>query len=179
MMTGSAPALVTDRAEDFAEAATATFSADRAYRYLLTRQWDDRPPAVFAMLNPSKADAFRTDPTATRCAAFARRENCGGYVIVNLFGLRATDPRELRRHPDPVGPVNDRFIREQCTAGRLVITAWGAHGRLHDRDRAVLAMLREKEVALCCLGLTVGGAPRHPLYMAGNSPLAPMPEDLA
>jgi hypothetical protein len=123
------------------------------------------------MLNPSTADAFRTDPTVTRCVRFARRENCGGLVIVNLFALRATDPRELRRHPDPVGAGNDLFIREHCRPGRLVIAAWGAHGRVRDRGRAVLAMLREARTAVHCLGVTAGGMPRHPLYLPRDAQL--------
>jgi hypothetical protein len=168
-----APAAVTEIGGDPAVAASATFSLDRAYRYALTRQWDSTvPPAVFVMLNPSTADAFRTDPTATRCLGFARRENCcGGLVIVNLFALCATDPRELRGHPDPVGAGNDWFIREHCAAGRLVIAAWGAHGRLRDRDRAVLAMLRDARIAVRCFGVTAGGMPRHPLYLPRGAQL--------
>jgi hypothetical protein len=161
-----APATVTEIGGDPAVAASATFSPDRAYRYALTRQWDSTvPPAVFVMLNPSTADAASTDPTVTRCAGFARRENYGGLVIVNLFALRATDPRELRGHPDPVGPGNDWFIREHCAPGRMVIAAWGTHGRLLGRDRAVLALLREARAAALCFGVTAGGMPRHPLYL--------------
>jgi hypothetical protein len=160
-----APAVVTELGEDLAGCASATFSLDRAYRYALTRQWDSRPPAVFVMLNPSTADAARADPTVTRCAGFARRENCGGLVIVNLFALRATDPRELRGAPDPVGDGNDLFIREHCAPGRLVIAAWGAHGRLLGRDQAVLALLREARAAVRSFGVTAGGMPRHPLYL--------------
>jgi hypothetical protein len=170
-----APELITDHAGDFAETASATFSRDRGYRYALTRQWGDRPAAVFVMLNPSTADAFRADPTVTRCAAFARREQCGGLVIVNLFALRATDPRDLRKHPDPVGDGNDQFIREHCAApGCLIIAAWGAHGRLRDRDQAVLSILREIPNPPRCLGQTAAGAPRHPLYLPRAAPLAPM-----
>lgn len=169
---GLAPATVTEIGGDPAVAASATFSPGRAYRYALTRQWDTAvPPAVFVMLNPSTADAARPDPTVTRCAGFALRENCGGLVIVNLFALRATDPRELRGHPDPVGPGNDWFIREHCTAGRLVIAAWGAHGRLLGRDQAVLALLREARAAALCLGVTAGGMPRHPLYLPRTAQL--------
>jgi hypothetical protein len=166
-----APAVFAEHGGDLAGAASATFSADRVYRYALTRQWDSSPPAVFVMLNPSTADAVRTDPTVTRCLGFARRENCGGLVIVNLFALRATDPRELRGHPDPVGPGNDRFIREHCAAGRLVIAAWGAHGRLGDRDRAVLALLREARIGVRSFGVTTGGMPRHPLYLPRGAQL--------
>jgi hypothetical protein len=166
-----APAVVIEHGGDLVGAASATFSADRAYRYALTRWWDGRPPAVFVMLNPSTADAVRTDPTVTRCLGFARRENCGGLVIVNLFALRATDPRELRGHPDPVGAGNDRFIREHCAAGRLVIAAWGAHGRLGGRDRAVLALLGEARIAVRSFGVTAGGMPRHPLYLPSGAQL--------
>ena len=177
-MTGeaaAAPAVVTEHGAGLAGAASATFSRDRAYRYALTRQWDSRPPAVFVMLNPSTADAVRDDPTVTRCLGFARRENCGGLVIVNLFALRTTDPRELRGHPDPVGTGNDWFIREHCGAGRLVIAAWGTHGRLGGRDRAVLAMLRDARAAVRCLGVTAGGMPRHPLYLPRGAQLASYP----
>jgi hypothetical protein len=166
-----AAAVVTEHGEDLAGAASATFSRDRAYRYVLARQWDSRPAAVFVVLNPSTTDALTTDPTVTRCVGFARRENCGGLVIVNLFALRATDPRELRGHPDPVGAGNDWFIREHCAAGRLVIAAWGAHGRLRDRDRAVLAMFREARVAARSFGATAGGMPRHPLYLPRGAQL--------
>jgi hypothetical protein len=170
--SGPSPAVVTEHGGDLAGSASATFSRDRAYRYALARQWDSRPPAVFVMLNPSTADAFRTDPTVTRCLGFARRENCcGGLVIVNLFALRAADPRELRGHPDPVGAGNDWFIREHCAAGRLVIAAWGAHGRLRDRDRAVLAILREARIAARSFGVTTGGMPRHPLYLPRGAQL--------
>jgi hypothetical protein len=169
----AAPAVVTEHGAARAGGyASATFSRDRAYRYALTPQWDgSRRLAVFVMLNPSTADAVRADPTVTRCLGFARRENCGGLIIVNLFALRATDPRELRGHPDPVGAGNDRFIREHCAAGRLVIAAWGAHGRLGGRDRAVLALLGEARIAVRSFGVTTGGMPRHPLYLPRGAQL--------
>lgn len=162
----------TEHAADLAGGTgSATFSGDRAYRYALTRRWDGRPAAVFVMLNPSTADAFRTDPTVTRCQGFARREDCGGLIIVNLFALRATDPRDLRGHPDPVGAGNDQYISGHCASGRLVIAAWGAHGRLHGRDQAVLSMLAGARIAVRCLGVTAGGMPRHPLYLPRGAQL--------
>lgn len=173
-----APPSVTEYGGDLVESASATFSPDYAYRYALTRRWDDRPPAVFVMLNPSTADAARNDPTVKRCLGFARRGN-GGLVIVNLFALRATDPRELRRHPDPVSDGNDWFLRKHCRPGALVIAAWGAGGVLHGRDRAVLAMLREAGVTVNCLGTTAAGAPRHPLYLSGDAELTALGEQEA
>jgi hypothetical protein len=155
------------------QVATAVMSADSAYRYLLTRRWGDGPDATFIMLNPSTADAFTTDPTCTRVIRFARREGAGGVTVVNLFGYRATDPAALRGQPDPVGPLNDVFIRGACPPGRLVIAAWGAHGTLTGRAAAVTGMLTAAGVPLQCLGITGQGQPRHPLYVPAAAPLQP------
>ena len=108
---------------------TAEFSACGRYRYWLERRWSADSPAVFVMLNPSTADAKIDDPTIRRCMGFAKREGHGGLVVVNLFGWRSSDPRQLVLADDPVGPGNTRAIGEALlmgatTSGR-VICAWG------------------------------------------------------
>lgn len=151
--------------------ATAVFSPDRTYRYALTRTWDDsHPPVVWIMLNPSTADAFKVDPTIRRCSRFSRSWGAGGLVVLNLFALRSTDPRNLRRHPDPVGPDNDLVIaRHLFDIANPVICAWGTHGGLHARDHQVMALLQARHVHPLCLGATNGGAPRHPLYVPNGT----------
>lgn len=153
----------------------AVLSPDEKYRYLLTRERAGGPGLVFIMLNPSTADDRVDDPTIRRCIRFAARENAGRLVVVNLFALRATDPRELARHPDPVGPRNDEFILIHCTPGARVVAAWGNGGKLHGRDAAVTAMLASADVPVLCLGVTGSGQPRHPLYVRGDTPLLPYP----
>src|SRR5450755_1416997 len=97
---------------------SAVFSADRTYRYRLTRTWGSSGShAVWVMLNPSTADALADDPTIRRCTGFSRALGLDGLVVVNLFALRATEPRELRRHPEPAGPANDWFIQEAAKSG--------------------------------------------------------------
>jgi hypothetical protein len=151
----------------------AVFSADGTYRYLLVRRWDrDAPPLTCLMLNPSTADALADDPTLRRVLGFARREGAGTLNVVNLFALRATDPRELARHPDPVGPHNDEFLRRHCAPGTRVLAGWGAGGQFHDRASAVAGMLRGRGAQLVCLGTTASGEPRHPLYVRADTPLA-------
>lgn len=85
---------------------TAILSACGIYRYALSRPADDlsatAPPVVFLMLNPSTADATTDDRTVSRCRGYARIWGRAGIVIVNLYALRATDPTELWRHPDPM-----------------------------------------------------------------------------
>lgn len=169
-------ALVVDRADvglGLGAEATATFSPCRAYRYALTRRWDNRPPAVFVMLNPSTADAFVVDPTVRRCLGFARSWGAGGLVVLNAFGLRSTNPMALYRHGDPVGPDNDTVIADVLSAAPAgpVVVAWGAHGTLGGRDRRVADLICRLGLATMCLGMTKGGSPRHPLYVRGETAL--------
>lgn len=165
--------LVIEKECDLVGSASAVFSADRIYRYQLTRTWDDRPPMVFVMLNPSTASAAQDDATIRRCVTFARREDAGGIAVVNLFAYRATSPAALRGTPDPVGPLNDAFIRGACPPGRAVIAAWGAHGALAGRAATVTGMLAAAGVPLHSLGVTGQGHPRHPLYVPAAAPLEP------
>ena len=116
----------------------AAFNEARTHRYLLARSWQPGLPVMtWIMLNPSTADAFADDPTIRRCVSFARREGCGGIVVTNLFALRATDPRELRLHSDPVGACNDQVI--DAHACGTVVVAWGAGGNLSGRGGQVAA----------------------------------------
>lgn len=173
----TAGVVVAETGPELVNPSEAVFSADRRYRYLLTRTWDaDRPPAVFVMLNSSTADAFTDDPTIRRCRAFAARIG-GGLVVCNLFAWRATDPSQLRAVPDPVGACNDRYILAAATPGRVVVAAWGAHGSLHDRAAHVTRMLADAGVTLACLDITGSGQPKHPLYVPPSRQLTPYPPE--
>ena len=145
------------------------------YRYLLWRKWGGSLDSVlsFVMLNPSTADALKDDPTIRRCIALAKRERLGGIQVVNLFAYRSTDPAVLGRVPDPVGPSNDHFIREQVFPGRVIVVAWGSV-RFQGRIGQVMGMLREHGRAYC-LGTTKNGSPRHPLYLPSSTPLVSFP----
>lgn len=166
--------LLLDEGGDLIEYATAVFNQARTHRYQLTRVWDaELPPAVFLLLNPSVADAFKVDPTITRCIRFARRENTGGLVVVNLFALRSTDPAVLVHHGNPIGHSNNRLIVEAVQDAAVVIAGWGVPGQLAGRDREVCSLLAERHIGLKCLGRNKDGSPKHPLYVRGDQPLEP------
>lgn len=63
---------------------------------------------------------------------------------------------------DPVGPHNDEALRELSRLARWTIAAWGRQGRC-GRQRAahVCTLLHRPQ----CLGVTITGDPRHPLYV--------------
>lgn len=163
---------------DLLTTSSAVISDCGLYRYWLDRLWAKGPPQVFVMLNPSTADASLDDPTIRRCMAFARREGASGIVVVNLFGLRATDPKVLDKHPDPVGPENAANIGmallSATVAGRPVICAWGANKNVGKLADDLERRADDFGVELVCLGLTKDGHPRHPLYVRGDAPLVPL-----
>jgi hypothetical protein len=155
----------------------AWISEDGRYRYRLKRTWiPSTTPVVFVMLNPSTADATVDDPTVRRCVAFAKAWGFGGMVVVNLYALRATNPKALWADPDPVGPYNDRELTAVAQSAAAlqfpVIAAWGANAR-PDRVAAVRALPGMSN--LRCLGTTKGGAPKHPLYLRADSALVAYP----
>ena len=153
---------------------SAVLSRDHAYRWLLHRRLSESKSAhaLFIMLNPSTADGKSDDPTIRRCLGYAARWGYGVLEVANLFGLRATDPRELLRHPDPVGPRNDEYvlaaIRDTTETGGIVVCAWGVRGGYHGRDAAVLRLIHSAGISPSILGLTRDGHPRHPLYMPAS-----------
>lgn len=160
---------------------SATYSECEAYRYALTRVWDDtRRRVLFLMLNPSKATEVANDPTVERCERRARALGFGGMRVVNIFAFRATDPRDLKAAADPCGPDNDLAIREGVDWADEVIAAWGAHGAHLGRGAAVAALLAAGGSAPVHLGLSKAGHPRHPLYIAYSQRPEPWsPDDIA
>lgn len=141
------------------------------YRYVLRRFLPNSGPScLFVMLNPSTADAQQDDPTIRRCLAFAREWNCSSMTVINLFALRATNPKYLLSHPDPFGPLNMMHCKAQLSISDIIVAAWGAHpmalkSRLHRHNDN---LWRHK---IHCLGRTKNGQPRHPLYLRKDASL--------
>ena len=152
---------------------SAVLSEDGLYRYRLERRWGTGRPVAFIMLNPSTADAELDDPTIRRCIGFAKRLGAGALAVGNLYAWRATRPDDLGSAVDPVGPDNDRHLREIAFEASDVIAAWGAHWTADVRGPRVEVGLLDalNGRPLWALGTSKGGKPRHPLYLRGDSPL--------
>lgn len=158
----------------------ATISECGLYRYNLWRKWDwDNYPKtmVFVMQNPSVANAEQDDPTIRRCIGFAKREGCGALVVRNVFALIATDERELLTHNDPIGPDNWKWLSsaKSVSLGTELVVAWG--NRLGPKKRSIFRTAYCQAACACigqhpkCFGVTKSGDPKHPLFLASNTPL--------
>lgn len=153
----------------------ASLSADRVYRYWLSRTWGPGflagNPLVCIGLNPSTADETSDDATIRTLVAFARLWGHDGLLMLNLFAFRATDPGELRTTAfDPIGPSNDDVLRHNCR-GKKILCAWGNDGDYEGRDKAVLELLKDIGATPMCLGTNKSGQPKHALYLARKTEL--------
>lgn len=92
--------------------------------------------------------------------------------MLNLFALRATDPRAMMADAHPVGAANDTALRTMVGGRDLVVAAWGVHGRHRGRAAEVVRVLSSRR--LLCFGATKDGHPRHPLYLRADTPLVPL-----
>lgn len=137
-------------------------SPDRLYRYHLRIRWTSGPLIMFIGLNPSTADESKDDPTIRRLRGFAQQWGFGGLLMTNLFAWRATNPAEMMKATDPVGPENNfgdlLLYRNEC---HRVIACWGHHGSYRDRGRDVMRVIHGLEV----FGWTSNRQPLHPLYL--------------
>lgn len=148
--------------------AGAVFSPCERYRYRLWRVWDAaKPKACFVMLNPSIANETILDPTVSRCKKRSEMLGYGGLEVVNLFGLRSTDPKALYEVSDPVGPDNPEAIYDAVEDCAIAICAWGSHGKLKNAGKPIMRSLQvffpEKTHYL---KLNSDGSPAHPLYLS-------------
>jgi hypothetical protein len=152
----------------FESARSAVISGDGLYRYRLERRWSPGPTVAWIMLNPSTADGEADDATLKRVTAFSRSWGFGALRVVNLYAYRATEPADLWKAADPVGPDNDRHIARAVSCVEIV-AAWGANARA-DRIAAVLEVLAKAPGAgrVHALATTKAGQPRHPLYLRGD-----------
>lgn len=159
----------------------ANMSSDGTYRWSLSRRWGIGKTMAWIMLNPSTANHQHDDPTIRRCIKFAEGWGFASLVVVNLFAVRMTDPKDLLAHPDPVGTENGTFLR-QAHRYPLVMAAWGAHpaatmllsgGDYLPHAAEVVSALRGLQ--LRCLGTTASGQPRHPLYVRADTLPQPWP----
>lgn len=144
----------------------ACFSEDRIYRYALWRIWSKGLPKLLVVgLNPSIADETTDDHTIKRCLGFAASWGFGGLIMTNVFAYRETDPMKMMEATDPVGPMNEVWLRHYNDKVSFVLAAWGQHCPPRKAEEVCCLLNRP----LHCLGKTKNGSPKHPLRIAANT----------
>lgn len=159
----------------------ASYSDDEKYRYSLYRSWRSysTKQLVFIMLNPSTATEQQNDPTVERCQRRTMMGEYYGVTVINLFAFRATDPKDMKCAPDPVGGYQNIVILqdalEAAQKGRAdIICGWGTHGSFMGQDKEVLSWFDHYGVIPMALEVTKHGHPKHPLYVSYDKKPIPL-----
>ena len=141
---------------------------DDAWRYTLGRS--GRRPLYAIGLNPSTATREKSDTTVAKVERVARRHGYDGFVMLNLYPVRATDFNELARRAD-ARAFSENVERIEAAiladARPVVWAAWGqsilARSFFVDAVVELLSRLGEPRVSWRHFGkLTAAGHPRHP-----------------
>ncbi len=115
-------------------------------------------------LNPSTADELNDDQTLRKCMGFTKRWGYLRMVMTNLFAFRATDPADMKKEADPVGPDNLHYLRILSGQSDLIVAAWGVNGKHLGQDWQVVKAIGDAKPIMCLRG-TDNNFPEHPLYV--------------
>lgn len=139
----------------------AEFSTCGKYRYKLWRVWDkDKAKAMCIGLNPSTANADKTDPTITNLSKMLKKLGYGGFYMTNLFAWISPHPKDLLKASDPLGE-NENKLDEVAAMCDDVIVCWGNFKEAEERIKQVLPRYPNA----LCFGVNKNGTPAHPLAM--------------
>jgi hypothetical protein len=162
---------------------SARFARDKTLRYEIRRWWVEPPVrwAAWLMLNPSKAGAVETDPTAQRVTNFTRAWGYDGWIGVNLYPFISSTTPEMWRWADWESNGPDWYARDDLNHNLSVLDAIGREASLRvaafgaqpiERDKMWLEECLEQFMqpsgcgageALHCLGTNKTGQPLHPM----------------
>ena len=138
------------------------------WRYTLGRS-GARPLLVIG-LNPSTATQEKLDPTVTRVEKVAQQCGFDGFVMLNLYPVRATKPQDLPSKADPVAYERNLETIEKVVAQYANPTLWAAWGEtvvdrtyfLRARDTLHERLAQYQPQWRRFGELTATGHPRHP-----------------
>jgi hypothetical protein len=146
------------------------------YRYTLTRTWESGEGQVcWVCLNPGSKPDHINSPTRTAIIHFSQKAGFRELILVNLYAAKTPYSRLLYKIDYPKGVDNDWFVEQAIKASDEVVFAWGGfsfEGAAEPPSDAEGFARRWKKEPWC-LGRTLSGAPRHPLYADKRSILQP------
>lgn len=163
---------------------SAVFSACRTWRYRLDREVQDSGIVIlYSGINGSTAAEDAEDQTTLKWRGFTLRNGGRKYIAVNPFAFCATDVGVLAKAADPIGPDNDRHIREALGEADLIVPCWGNRSKVPDRLRfrldALLALFQASGKPMKAFGFTRSNDPKHPLMLGYDTVLIDWPTEEA
>lgn len=128
-------------------------------------------PLLCIGVNPSTATPETPDPTIRSVKRIAAYNGNDGWLMVNLYPQRATDPNDVDICPDEA-LVNRNILEIKSILSEYDIREiWAAWGNLIDMRKYYIDCLKgiysiaSSYKWVTFGGVTKSGNPRHPLYL--------------
>jgi hypothetical protein len=150
-----------------------------AWRYTLGKA--GKNPLIAIGLNPSTATQEKADTTVAKVEQVAINNGHDGFIMLNLYPIRATDYRELPSKVNPTAFAKnldaiEEIVRTQ--AKPVIWAAWGTSVAYHPyfidaRDQLFTRLSTYKPKWLHFGDLTANGHPRHPSRLSYDWKFSP------
>lgn len=145
----------------------AKFSDDKEYRYILSKEWNNKKPrAMVVMTNPSSAGEVALDLTTLYTINNLVALDYGAVDIVNIYPKVSSKLRADDVDLKEIG-ISDQLIVEMAEKVDSIIIAWGRIGEkskaIEKRQNQVLEKLQVFKDKLYIIGDGNGGELYHPL----------------
>lgn len=157
------------------------YGENEEYRLWLDRDWGGAtiatPFLLWVGMNPSTATAEVNDPTITREINFTKAWGYCAYVKTNVMDFRATNQADLLKPGvNPRSHRNLPTILDYAKRADKIVLCYGVpHKSLQWYGSDTVTELRKQGYGskLFCLGKTLLGHARHPLYLRADTQLEP------
>lgn len=130
---------------------------------------------AFFGVNPSTADASIDDATVRKWNGFTQRWGASRYVVGNVFAFRSTDVKALAKADDPIGRLNNDYLKQIIADADVLVPCWGDQMKVPQQLRMHFHWMMQQLVGsgkpVKTFGLSKGGFPKHPLMLGYDTPL--------
>ena len=147
------------------------YEHDNGYRYALGKKGEKM--IICIALNPSSATDEDPDRTFNKICKIVDTNKYNGFVILNLCPKRGSKPKDVLYDED-LANKNTKIIKKYLDKypQAKIWCAWGGNIRqkkIKDYFNKIVHLIEKRECV--CTSETIKGHPRHPLYVAGDTPL--------
>ena len=129
-----------------------------------------KKPLVIIGVNPSTADAYESDPTITKVEKLASAWDYDGFLMLNLYPVRESNPKNLVGEFDVgLASINSEIVGMLLKEQKPPVI-WAAWGNAINLNKEFVVCLKDLAAALKdqnpiwlqCGNLTDEMNPRHP-----------------
>lgn len=132
-------------------------------------------------INPSTAEPNKLDNTVKSFERISKRHNFDGWLMLNVYPQRATNPNDMHEEFDKNLHTKNLFYIEKHfknSKTKQVLAAWGTlinkRGYLKESLMDIHNLSKKYNCKWYCIGnVSKAGHPHHPLYLSNEETMKP------